>query len=196
VKDKTKENSLYAFFDIDELDLEKTEHKRIWVILDEIVNKKKVLGFAIEPSIIPLFSDSYGLSILLDKEGYKSELPYIMYLCKKEGDSYENVYNDNPEENPYEERITHPIFGKFYYFSTRPLNLEDSRSIFQLQRYAVFTQNPLYLLKDTSDPLFQDPELDDELKGESNESIFFREKNGDEMLYLWCIKSTDDFTLL
>ena len=196
MKDKTKPNSVYAFFDIDELDLEETEHKRVWVILDEIINKKKVLGFAVEPSIIPLFSDSYGLSILLDKDGFKSELPYVLYLCKKEGDAYVNVYNEKPEETPYEERMTHPIFGKFYFFSTKPLNLEDSRSIFQLQRYAGFTQNPLYLLKDTSDPLFQDPELDDEFKGESNKSIYFREKNGDEMIYLWCIKSKDDFTLL
>jgi len=193
IQDKTDPLLIYAFFDFGDMSLEKTEFRRVWAIIDEIKNHKKIMGFGIDPKIVPLFDESTGLAMILDKEGYKVSIPYVMYLCTNEDGKYVNVYNEDDAETIYEERTMHPIFGRFYIFSVNPLDFQNKISIFKIERYAVFTNDPIYFLKDTTDPLFLNPDFDDMMKGENNESIYFK---GSDKVPLWCIKSSDDFTRL
>jgi hypothetical protein len=193
LQDKTDPLKIYAFFDFGDMALEKTEFRRVWAIMDEIINHKKILGFGIDPKIWPLFDDDTGLSMILDKEGYKVQLPYVMYLCEMEDGKYVNVYNEDDADTVYEERTMHPIFGRFYLFSVNPFDFQSEKSIFKIERYAVFANDPIYFLKDIKDPLFLDPDFDDNMKGEHNESIYFKGPDG---VPLWCIKSSDDFTRL
>lgn len=192
-QDKTDPLIIYAFFDFSDIDLEDTEYQRVWGLIDEITNHKKIMGFNVNPKLIPLFDDQTGLAMILDNEGYKLPIPYVMYLCENENGKYVNIYSDDAEETIYEERTMHPIFGRYYIFSTNPLDFQGVDSIFKIIRYAVFTNDPIYFLKDTNDPLFLNPEFDDMMKGENNESIYFK---GTDKLPLWCIKSSDDFTRL
>lgn len=192
-QDKTDPLQVYAFFDFSDMDLEETEYRRIWAIIDEIVNHKKIMGFAIDPKIVPLFGETSGLALIMDKEGHKVQNPYIMYLCALEDGKYVNVYNEDDVETVYEERTMHPIFGRFYIFSVSPLDFQGEKSLFKIERYAVFANDPIYFLKDTTDPLFLNPDFDDAMKGEDNESIYFK---GPNKLPLWCIKSSNDFTRL
>lgn len=193
LQDKTDPLIIHAFFDFGDMSLEKTEFRRVWGLIDEITNQKKIMGFGIDPKIIPLFDDSTGLSMILDKEGHKVPIPYVMYLCVNENGKYINVYNDDDAETVYEERTMHPIFGRFYIFSVSPLDFQGESSIFKIERYAVFANDPVYFLKDTTDPLFLNPDFDDMMKGENNESIYFK---GPDKVPFWCIKSSDDFTRL
>jgi hypothetical protein len=192
-QDKTDPLQIYAFFDFSDMDLEQTEFRRIWAITDEIVNHKQIMGFGVDPKVIPLFGETSGLALLLDKEGHKVQTPYVMYLCELKDGKYVNVYNEDDADTIYEERAMHPIFGRFYIFSVNPLDFQGEKSIFKIERYAVFTNDPIYFLKDTTDPLFLNPDFDDMMKGENNESIYF--KSADK-IPLWCIKSSDDFSRL
>jgi hypothetical protein len=193
LQDKTDPLQIYAFFDFSDMDLEQTEFRRTWALIDEIVNHKKIMGFAIDNKIIPLFDETNGLALLLDKEGHKVQNPYVMYICVNEDGKYVNVYNEDDADTVFEERTMHPIFGRFYIFSTNPLDFQNENSIFKIERYAVFTNDPIYFLKDTTDPVFFNPDFDDMMKGENNESIYFK---GADKVPLWCIKSSEDFTRL
>jgi hypothetical protein len=193
LQDKTDPLTIYAFFDFGDMSLEKTEFRRIWALIDEIKNHKKIMGFGVDPKIVTLFDDKTGLSIILDKEGYKVPIPYVMFLCENENGKYVNVYNEDDAETIYEERTMHPIFGRFYIFSMNPLDFQGEKSLFKIERYAVFTNDPIYFLKDTTDPLFLNPDFDDMMKGENNESIYFK---GPDKVPFWCIKSSDDFSRL
>lgn len=193
IQDKDDPLIIHAFFDFGDMVLEKTEFRRVWGLIDEITNHKKIMGFSVDPKIIPLFDDKTSLAMILDKEGYKVPLPYVMYICINDNGKYVNVYNEDNAETIFEERTMHPIFGRFYIFSVNPLDFQGGNSIFKIERYAVFTNDPIYFLKDTSDPVFLNPEFDDMMKGENNESIYFK---GTDKIPLWCIKSSDDFTRL
>jgi hypothetical protein len=193
LQDKTDPLQIYAFFDFSDMDLEQTEFRRTWAITDEIVNHKKIMGFAVDNKIIPLFDETKGLALLLDKEGHKVQNPYVMYLCELKDGKYVNVYNEDNADTIYEERAMHPIFGRFYIFSVNPLDFQTEKSIFKIERYAVFTNDSIYFLKDTTDPLFLNPDFDDTMKGEDNESIYFK---GADKIPRWCIKSSDDFSRL
>lgn len=193
LQDKTDPLQIYAFFDFSDMDLEQTEFRRTWAITDEIVNHKQIMGFAVANKIIPLFDETSGLALLLDKEGHKVQNPYVMYLCELKDGKYVNVYNEDDADTIYEERAMHPIFGRFYIFSVNPLDFQGEKSIFKIERYAVFTNDPIYFLKDTTDPLFLNPDFDDMMKGEDNESIYFK---GPDKVPRWCIKSSDDFSRL
>lgn len=193
LQDKTDPLQIFAFFDFSDMSLEQSEYRRVWAIVDEIVNHKKIMGFSIDPKIVPLFAETHGLAMILEKEGYKVQTPYVMYLCELENGKYVNVYNEDDAETIFEERAMHPIFGRFYIFSLNPLDFQSEKSLFKIERYAVFTNDPIYFLKDTTDPLFLNPDFDDMMKGENNESIYFK---GPDKIPLWCIKSSDDFSRL
>lgn len=193
LNNKTDPLNIYAFFDFGDMSLEITEFRRVWGLIDEITNHNKIMGFGIESKILKIFDDNAGLKIILDKEGYKVQIPYVMYLCNMENGEYVNVYNNDDADTVYEERVMHPIFGRYFVFSVTPLNFRGESSIFKIERYAAFTNDPIYFLKDTTDPLFLNPDFDDSMKGEDNESIYFK---GVNKLPFWCIKSSDDFTRL
>jgi hypothetical protein len=193
LQDKTDPNQIYAFFDFGDNSLLLSKYRRTWAIIDEIVNVKKIYGFGIQSKTVSLFRNNVGLSMILKNNNVKTQIPYVMYLCKMENGEYVNVYNEDETDMIYEERTMHPIFGRFFIFSVSPLDYHSKNSIFQIERYAVFTNDPIYFLRDTTDPLFFNPDFDDSMKGENNESIYFRRPDGKPF---WCIKSSDDFNRL
>lgn len=194
ISSKTEPNVLYVFFDFGDLYIKSNEFHRSWAIIDEIQYTKKMLGFSIDPKITNLFKQNPGLTHIIDKQGYITDIPYALYLCKRDEEAstiLKNSYSDDNEDqmSVLEERCNHPVFGNFYLFSMNLLDLEGRESHFKIQRYACFTKNPLYILKNISNLTKEDRMVGTRDYG----SIYFQEGSANQF---WCIKSTSDFTPL
>ncbi len=187
---KEHPDKLYAFFDFGQLPLEKVEFKRSWGLVDEIMNHKKILGFAVEPKTIQIFVNTPGVMQITDKSGFLLDIPYVLYLCKRENEVYVNVYDESGEDEMslHTIRTTHPNFGRFYLFSLTPLDFQGNQSLFKIERYAGFTETPKYILKDL---LQKDVKLSDDY-GYNHGSIYFQENR----IPFWMIKSSDQFARL
>jgi hypothetical protein len=141
-------NNIYAFFDFTGKTLAETKTPRSWAIIDEIINNQSTLGYKINKDVYSLFYQNPKLIYIDDKDGYHIDPPIVLYLCKKEGDHYVNVVQDDPQVfSLYNERIEHPNFGDFYIFSLKPLE-SNTNAVSQLKRFVGFTPNPTYILKD------------------------------------------------
>jgi hypothetical protein len=154
------------------------ENHAKWAIMDEIVRKKAILNIVISPIVVDLFEKNR----VLGKIGHKS--PQVLYLCKKDSDSYQNVYYEEGDGSHnavtiINERIQHPILKQIYLFSETVF--PNDLPIDRIKRFALFTE-----------PV-------NKIQGEMNGStipqhpvIGFRENDID----FWCTKSPKYFTEL
>ena len=188
------ENTLYVVFDSTKVLADIDETKYTWIILDEILNQKKSLDKEISQEICEMFQMNPFMKNIVDDKGKKLIQPSLLYLCTKPDEIYKNVQDQSPTGtiDILEEPIDHPWFGNFYYFSSKPL---DGADLTKINRYAVFTYNARYILKDVDLISSEEKErFNESLEDTENDNytIYFREGG----IQLWCIKSSEQFTLL
>jgi len=163
-----KENKIYAIFEkTDELEIKLINGSR-FVLLDEIINKKKVYDIPIPQKITELFQSNHELLKIKHKSGKEIENPISVYMCKKNGVIYENVYEEDKKTEETEEQVYHDTFGNVYLFTTEPINTVGSFFSFftggkKAKRYALFLEDEttidnknkslLEYLKEASDSL-------------------------------------------
>ena len=175
-------STIYVFFETQET--EETKPK-IWTILDEIVNEKKVLQYAVDSSIIELFRRYPYIGILYNESGEQIPIPSCLYLCKQgEQEEYINILTDENENSIIEPNINHPIFGIFQYFSSYPI-MDTAEGV---KRYAVFIDEALYIFNETT-PL---PQSDDNDVFTNYDCIRFKESER----VMWCVKNINRFTAI
>jgi hypothetical protein len=130
------DDHIFAVIDANTLLLKDKENIR-WAILDEIVQKQAILGTALSPLTVELFQKN----AILGKLDNVSTTPQVLYLCKKNGDQYENVYyeegkNAHNSISIINEKVLHPQLKTVYLFTTAPLPSEYPLE--RIKRYAVF----------------------------------------------------------
>lgn len=134
------------------LNNENIQDESIWVILDEIVIRKRILDIPIKDYIIDMFNEYKVLNNIKDSTNFPIEKPIILYQCNGTYKNYENnYYNENENHNKsislIDERIEHEVFGNIYLFSVQPLEYDN---LSKIKRYAAFINNTLYMLNNTN----------------------------------------------
>ena len=140
--------NIYLFFDVTDIELtSEFSDKHTNCIIDELVNKKRVLDLPIEDSASSLFSTNHKLVYLYDDKTHKPvHYPIRVYLCESVDDEYKNVKftgSDNSTVSIISDKVYHPAVGNGYLFSRTAL---DASETVGLKRYALFHQNAIYVL--------------------------------------------------
>ena len=194
------DDRLYIVFDSTKIMVDLDNTKYIWTILDEILYSRIVLTKSIDPEIIKMFTKTPEIMYILDKAGKRIMHPALLYICSKPDEIYKTVEYTLPDM-PFEileEPVEHSWFGNHYIFSSIPLESfpggTDSKSdILNAKRYAVFTYNARYILKDVEKISQEERDaFTSSLVDTDNLTIYYREGG----IQLWCIKSSDQFTLI
>uniref|UniRef100_A0A6C0ASJ6 Uncharacterized protein n=1 Tax=viral metagenome TaxID=1070528 RepID=A0A6C0ASJ6_9ZZZZ len=187
-------NIIIAVFDHTDED-ETVEDKTIpansmtTAIVDEIVNKKKVLDLTVGENMIKTLEQHPILQYILNDETSGAiDIPIVVYICKEAPDSsYDNVFYESEEEQNREhsmiyEPIFHEQFGSTHVFSKEPL---DENNQHLIKRFATFTQNTVYLLNKNI-PLGEYSHLKEKLSVcfWENDSEFFSVKTTDLFIEL------------
>ena len=194
------DDKIYAIFEkTDQTEMVLSSGSK-FVIIDEIINKKKVLDVSIQEDITNVFNQNSELLKLKEKEkgGNEIENPVLVYLCKKNGVNYENVYEDDKVNEEVEQQIHHDVLGDVYTFTTEPINNVGSFFSFftgskKTKRYALFLEDETTI--DNKDkPLtefFKDSQ--DSLKEYIGHSCIGFTESGRQF---WAVKSRELFTEL
>jgi len=124
-------NNIFAFIECDVEDVENF----LWITIPEILHKRTI---TIDPLVIQLFTENK----ILAKLGATPHELKVLYLCKKEGHIYQNVYYEQGENahntaTIINEKVLHPTLKQVYLFSETPLPSE--LPIETIKRFAVFT---------------------------------------------------------
>jgi hypothetical protein len=143
------ENKYVAVFDFTETGFEESEGS-LWGIVDEIVNKKRILDIPVQEYIHNLFYENPFMKYINNSSGLAIEIPIIVYICEETNGSYDNSYYnvDETRENTtslIDKRTNHEIFGSSYLFTSDPLNYNN---LSKIKRFALFTSTSIYLLND------------------------------------------------
>lgn len=192
------DNTIYPLFDCTYIDFLQNKNQ-IWGILDELINEQHVYDYIIDRNIFMMFNHNEFLTDIKDDLNEPINLPCCLYLVKKTEDNvdYENVFL-NEEESELttiiDPKINHEVFGLNYYFTTDPIDPENTK---KLRRYSAFIDNSLYFLNVST------PVADIDLVGDAEDadedetvktyrdytSIYFFEN----YKQLWCIKDVSRF---
>ena len=193
---KLKNNTYIAVFDCTNLDFENEsedqsilelvdEHQSIWAIVDEIVNKKRILDLPISENLYNLF-DENPLMMYITNSSNAIEIPLSVYICEVNNEekyinSYYRQENNQNTESLINPRITHPVFGSTYLFTTEPLDYDNLSNI---KRFALFSNSVIYLLNN-------DIPIDEYKSQNINEytGICFNQDNSE----FWSIKDSNLF---
>lgn len=176
-------NIVYMFFHIQTYEAKKNDPTITWSIIHEMTSKSDQWS----PVVRNMFLDDLEMTKLYDG-GLVIPSPYMMYgLSRNKMDQpyITTMRNVSMIDKTYQ----HPILGNHFYFCVDAI---DDKPI-DTQKYAVFTINDRYILRDislcTKEALqtfmtkYQDLDI---------MSIYFYE----EGKQLWCIKSPDHFARL
>lgn len=158
------------FFDVTYLENE--INNGMWIILDEIVNEKKLVNYALDPILMDLFNHHPTLMHIIEKDTHKPvPLPLCLFLLDSEKkDDIEEEEQEQTDDitnlarvndiafrtatpTPSEAqqtpnliglvRINHDVFGNYYYFTSYK---DESLTLETTCRYAVFVYDTLYIL--------------------------------------------------
>jgi hypothetical protein len=193
------ENTIYAIFDCTYLNID-INAQRFWGILDEIVNEKYIYKTPIDKDIYTMIQNNEFLAYIKDKNGERINMPCCLYLCKiNDNGEYDNIYYDTDEHNmkhksPVDGKISHEVFGHFYYFTTDPIH--NDINVNRLKRFSVFIDNALYVLN-INKPIEEidfisddEDDFDETYKSYRDYTCIYFFEDG---LQLWCVKSLSRF---
>ena len=141
--------NIYLFFDVTDIELTSDfSDKHTNCIIDELVNKKRVLDLPIEDATSSLFATNRGLIYLYDDKTHKPiHYPIRVYLCESVNDEYANVkYVDAADKSSLSmisDKVYHPVVGNGYLFTSTALDTSETP---QLKRYALFHHDATYVL--------------------------------------------------
>jgi hypothetical protein len=138
-------DNIFIFIEIKQ-DILRDKENLLPIIIDEITIKRTI-------NLSPLIIDLFNNNKILKKIGNEVPLPRVLYLCKKEGGVYKNIYYEQQEVPHYtiiNEQVLHPTFKNIYLFSEIPLPSEIPIEF--IKRYAVFTDNMIRLTEEFGEP--------------------------------------------
>jgi len=127
-----------------------------WAILNEIMIKKSIQSIPISENIVQLFLVNKILQNIKNINGENIVLPNLVYICKKNGNSYENDYykddkNDFNQKHIIQEHINDPSNGIIFLFSKEPIT---TMFLSKIKRFVLFinekeiSQHHLYKMND------------------------------------------------
>ena len=191
-------NNIYVLFDISNYK-PNLKDKYKFAIMDELINVKKVVEIPIDPIVSELFYKNDYLIHLTSLNSAVIEYPVLGYNCRmNEMGGYVNIYNDTNKDSDDDDMeeiysLEHHILGHIYLFTSKPI----SSYINNLIRYAIFTVNPKYILRDIGNDTFvNDPNLtkkniifnigDDESE-DAYSTVYFHENS----IQYWGVKQPD-----
>lgn len=140
--------NIYLFFDVTDIEFTpEFSDTHTSCIIDELVNKKRVLDLQIEPTATGLFSINNKLVYLYDDKTHKPvHYPIRVYLCESINDEYSNVKSvddDKSSLSMLSDKVYHPVVGNGYLFTSTALDTSETA---YLKRYALFHQDAIYVL--------------------------------------------------
>ena len=190
------DNLIYPIFEItDDREIELITGSK-FSVLDEIINKKKIIDTPIQEKIITVFNENPELLKIKDSGGKELANPISVYLCKKNGVIYENVYVDDESNGDIDMQIHHDTFGDVYLFTTEPINTVGSFFSFftgakQVKRYALFLENETTINNDNKGVADFLKEASDSLTGYLTYTCISYTEAGRQF---WAVKSKTLFT--
>lgn len=138
-------NNIFAIIETNKDLLYVKENLRC-IIIDEIINKRTL---TLSSDVLDLFTNNK----ILTKIGQDIPPPRVLYLCKKEGGVYKNVYYEQQEVSHYtiiNEQVLHPTFKNIYLFSEIPLPSETPIEF--IKRYVAFADTLTRLTEEFGEP--------------------------------------------
>jgi hypothetical protein len=180
VESEDNKHEIFAFFDITPFQYKPLESSLFyWVIMDEILYKKKVFSIPISPNVTQFFKINKHMRYVKNEDGEEYPLPHQLYICKK-NTNYNNLLKTEVEQNGIITIDNNEMCNAFY-FTSEAINYVFING---LQRFACFIINCVYI----DDILNVDNEL---ILGAS--TIYFHDEN---KLQLWCVKNITQFTII
>jgi CubicO group peptidase (beta-lactamase class C family) len=141
--------NIYLFFDVTDIELtSEFSDNHTNCIIDELVNKKRVLDLPIEDAASSLFATNRKLVYLYDDKTNKPiHYPIRLYLCESVNDEYANVkYVDADDKSTLSmitDKVNDPVVGNGYLFTSTALDASVTPSLI---RYALFHNDATYVL--------------------------------------------------
>ena len=142
--------SLLLFFDCSKLNIEKINITKytdlVLVLIDEIINYKKMGNIKIEETTINFFNKHSDFLYLMDKRQNNYEIPTVAYSgCLKKKSDFILTFGISPSTNPFE-----ALIGNYYYFTdyTKAQNMKESENLI---RFAIFLKDMRVKLNDIND---------------------------------------------
>lgn len=141
-------DNVYLFFDVTDVELtQEFSDNHTNCIIDELVNKKRVLDLQIDDAASSLFTTNHKLVYVYHDKTHKPiHYPIRVYLCESINDEYANVKYvdaDKSSVSMISDKVYHPVVGNGYLFTSTALDASDMPS---LKRYALFHQDAIYVL--------------------------------------------------
>ena len=179
------DNKHIAVFDVTDLEMEPQEDS-IWATLYEIIDKKQILDIPVAEFTHKTFSENPVMKYIINQKGAAIDIPIIVYMCQENDGSYDNSYYSEEESREQSEsiinyRISHPVLGYCFLFTTEPF---EHNNLSKIKRFSLFTIDTIYLLnKDRDLSEYQDLDLHE------YETLCFYENS----VEYWAVDSSDQF---
>ena len=142
--------SLLLFFDCSKLNIEKVNITKntdlVLVLMDEIINYKKMGNIKIEETTINFFNDHTDFLYLIDKRQNIYEIPTVVYSgCLKKKSDFILTFGISPLTDHVE-----ALMGNYFYFTDyeKAKNMKESESLI---RFAIFLKDMRVKLNDIND---------------------------------------------
>ena len=151
--EKQDENisTIFAVFDSNDINLytlgDSPENvEGVWGIIDEVLNKRKIINTPIDDSVYDLFIENKIMIYMKYYDGINLPIPISTYPCTYIDNHYVNTYYTKNTlakltMSLISPSITHDYFDKVYMFSNEPLS-EDN--LVNIKRNALFIDKTLY----------------------------------------------------
>jgi hypothetical protein len=124
-----------------------TSFMELYVLVDEIMNHKKVKDIPIHHSVIHFFSKYTELLFLNNEMNESYEVPVVGYNAvpeKKSSLSFHMTFGNFKKEG---------ILGEYYYFTNYEIAVKERKKEDVLVRYAVFLGNSKVIMNREEDPV-------------------------------------------
>jgi hypothetical protein len=146
------ENKLYLFFDITECNIEiidKNINKNLsFVLIDEMINQKKMINTNIDETITDLFTLNEDLCFLCDENENNYEIPIVGYVIKPENKlNFTYIFGESKCDK-------NRILGPYYYFTDLNEIIKKSNNTkLHFVRFALFLGLTKYIENNEKDPI-------------------------------------------
>ena len=163
-------------------------------IVNEIIHKKKINNTEIDADIIDFFQTNDELTELHNTDGSLIPYPFQLYLCELKDDKIEGTVADFQSMQKTDKKVgfLKPVFhsklGYSYYFNN--ILEYDESQLENLQRFAVFVVNGLYILEDINE---YDLNNEANITDFTEASTIYLHENG---IQLWSIHNLSHYTMM
>jgi hypothetical protein len=136
-------DSIFVIFDITSwIHVLKSEYTI--AIVNEIIHKKKIKNDVVDDKVVDFFKTNDEFTQLLNSDGSIIPYPFLLYLCEVKDGVVDFQSMRKTDKKGFIPPAFYSKLGYSYYFSNTPGY--DEYQLNELQRFAVFVVNGLYIL--------------------------------------------------